>query len=102
MVTKGMKVSLRDPIGIQGTTVLGTGDPNMLDYFDLFMFNVTPAHPHPDSSQAPHSPDTGPAPPELFSLLSTQLLGQRYRSGFTRQSRFPYLSPKKPEEPQLS
>lgn len=38
----------------KGTTLLGAGDPK-LDHFDHSRLNVTPAHPHPGLSQAPHS-----------------------------------------------
>ena len=75
------------------TTLLVTGDPK-LDRSDYFRLNVTPAHPHPGRSQAPHLPSTtNPTTThhshESFSLLSSQPLGQSYRSKFTRKSRFP-------------
>lgn len=81
----------------KGTTLVGTGDSNVLDHFDRFMFNGTRVYPHPDLSQAPHSPKPTPTQShdELFSLLSSQ----SYRSRFPGSLGSPYLAPKPSEEP---
>lgn len=85
----------------KGSTLLVTGDPK-LDHFDHF--RVTSVY-HPGLSLACYSLQPPPThhPCTAFSLISSQPLGQSYRSRFTRKSRpLPTWLSRSPEEPSFS